>query len=248
VATVKVTDGPPMLKSENARPSGWVYVDVRGRDLASTVADLQAAVSAQVRLEPGMSLAYSGQFEFMERANARLKLVVPATLLIIFALLYLTFSRFDEAALIMATLPFALTGGVWFLYALDYQLSVATGVGFIALAGVSAEFGVIMLLYLKNAWDAKKESGKTGEADLVDAIREGAVQRVRPKAMTVAVIVAGLLPILLDSGTGSEVMSRIAAPMVGGMVSAPLLSLFVVPAAYLLMRRRAALESANPEA
>jgi len=248
VATVKVTDGPPMLKSENARPSGWVYVDVRGRDLASTVADLQAAVSAQVRLEPGMSLAYSGQFEFMECANARLKLVVPATLLIIFALLYLTFSRFDEAALIMATLPFALTGAVWFLYALDYQLSVATGVGFIALAGVSAEFGVIMLLYLKNAWDAKKESGKTGEADLVDAIREGAVQRVRPKAMTVAVIVAGLLPILLDSGTRSEVMSRIAAPMVGGMVSAPLLSLFVVPAAYLLMRRRAALESANPEA
>ncbi|MHB1216472.1 MAG: efflux RND transporter permease subunit, partial [Thiobacillus sp.] len=248
VATVKVTDGPPMLKSENARPSGWVYVDVRGRDLASTVADLQAAVSAQVKLEPGMSLAYSGQFEFMERANARLKLVVPATLLIIFVLLYLTFSRFDEAVLIMATLPFALTGGVWFLYALDYQLSVATGVGFIALAGVSAEFGVIMLLYLKNAWEAKKESGKTGEADLVDAIREGAVQRVRPKAMTVAVIVAGLLPILLDSGTGSEVMSRIAAPMVGGMLSAPLLSLFVVPAAYLLMRRRAALESANPEA
>jgi Cu(I)/Ag(I) efflux system membrane protein CusA/SilA len=184
-----------------------------------------------------MSLAYSGQFEFMERANARLKLVVPATLLIIFVLLYLTFSRFDEAALIMATLPFALTGGVWFLYALDYQLSVATGVGFIALAGVSAEFGVIMLLYLKNAWDAKKEAGKTGEADLVDAIREGAVQRVRPKAMTVAVIVAGLLPILLDSGTGSEVMSRIAAPMVGGMVSAPLLSLFVIPAAYRLMRR-----------
>jgi len=173
----------------------------------------------------------------MERANARLKLVVPATLLIIFVLLYLTFSRFDEAVLIMATLPFALTGGVWFLYALDYQLSIATGVGFIALAGVSAEFGVIMLLYLKNAWEAKKAAGQTGEADLVDAIREGAVQRVRPKAMTVAVIVAGLLPILLGSGTGSEVMSRIAAPMVGGMLSAPLLSLFVVPAAYQLMRR-----------
>ncbi len=138
----------------------------------------------------------------------------------------------------MATLPFALTGGVWFLYAMGYQLSIATGVGFIALAGVSAEFGVIMLLYLKNAWAAQCEAGKIGEAGLVDAIREGAVQRVRPKAMTVAVIVAGLLPILLGSGTGSEVMSRIAAPMVGGMVSAPLLSLFVVPAAYLLMRRR----------
>jgi Cu(I)/Ag(I) efflux system membrane protein CusA/SilA len=238
VATVRITDGPPMLKSENARPSGWVYVDVRGRDLASTVADLQAAVAAKVKLEPGMSLAYSGQFEFMERANARLKLVVPATLLIILVLLYLTFNRFDEAVLIMATLPFALTGGVWFLYLLGYQLSVATGVGFIALAGVSAEFGVIMLLYLKNAWDAKREAGRTSEADLLDAIREGAVQRVRPKAMTVAVIVAGLLPIMLGSGTGSEVMSRIAAPMVGGMLSAPLLSLFVVPAAYQLMRRR----------
>ncbi|MBT9567970.1 MAG: efflux RND transporter permease subunit [Thiobacillus sp.] len=243
VASVKVTDGPPMLKSENARPSGWVYVDVRGRDLASTVADLRAAVAQQVKLEPGMSLAYSGQFEFMERANKRLQLVVPATLLIILVLLYLTFSRFDEAVLIMATLPFALTGGVWFLYAMDYQLSIATGVGFIALAGVSAEFGVIMLLYLKNAWEAKQAAGKTSEADLVDAIREGAVQRVRPKAMTVAVIVAGLLPILLGSGTGSEVMSRIAAPMVGGMLSAPLLSLFVVPAAYRLMRRRALAKS-----
>ncbi|MGV8991470.1 MAG: efflux RND transporter permease subunit [Thiobacillus sp.] len=238
VARVKITDGPPMLKSENARPTGWVYVDVRGRDLASTVADLQAAVDSKIKLEPGMSLAYSGQFEFMERANKRLKLVVPATLLIIFVLLYLTFSRFDEAFLIMVTLPFALTGGVWFLYAMGYQLSVATGVGFIALAGVSAEFGVIMLLYLKNAWEARIAASKNEDIDLVDAIREGAVQRVRPKAMTVAVIVAGLLPILLGSGTGSEVMSRIAAPMVGGMLSAPLLSLFVVPAAYLLMRRR----------
>jgi len=244
VAKVRISDGPPMLKSENARPSGWVYVDVRGRDLASTVADLQAAVAAQVKLEAGMSLAYSGQFEFMERANARLKLVVPATLLIILVLLYLTFNRFDEALLIMATLPFALTGGVWFLYLLDYQLSVATGVGFIALAGVSAEFGVIMLLYLKNGWEAKRKAGKTSEADLLDAIREGAVQRVRPKAMTVAVIVAGLLPILLGSGTGSEVMSRIAAPMVGGMLSAPLLSLLVVPAAYRLMRRRQQVEPA----
>jgi Cu(I)/Ag(I) efflux system membrane protein CusA/SilA len=248
VAKVRITDGPPMLKSENARPSGWVYVDVRGRDLASTVADLQAAVAAQVKLEPGMSLAYSGQFEFMERANARLKLVVPATLLIILVLLYLTFNRFDEAVLIMATLPFALTGGVWFLYLLGYQLSVATGVGFIALAGVSAEFGVIMLLYLKTAWDAKREAGKTSEADLLDAIRQGAVQRVRPKAMTVAVIVAGLLPIMLGSGTGSEVMSRIAAPMVGGMVSAPLLSLFVVPAAYRLMRRRKRQASSRSQA
>ncbi|AWT10316.1 CusA/CzcA family heavy metal efflux RND transporter [Stutzerimonas frequens] len=237
VARVRISDGPPMLRSENARLAGWVYVDVRGRDIASVVADLRDAVSTEVNLLPGMSLAYSGQFEFLERANERLKLVVPATLLIIFFLLYLTFGRLDEAVLIMLTLPFALTGGVWFLYLMDYNLSVATGVGFIALAGVAAEFGVIMLLYLKNAWAEQQRDGLSGEAALCDAIREGAVQRVRPKAMTVAVIVAGLLPILLGAGTGSEVMSRIAAPMVGGMLSAPLLSLFVIPAAYRLMRR-----------
>jgi Cu(I)/Ag(I) efflux system membrane protein CusA/SilA len=238
VANIKVTDGPPMLKSENARPSGWVYIDVRGRDIASVVADLRQVVSEQVKLQPGMSLSYSGQFEFLERANARLKWVVPGTLLIIFVLLYLTFARFDEALLIMATLPFALAGGAWFLYWLGFNLSVATGVGFIALAGVSAEFGVIMLLYLKNAWAEREDAGDRTELGLLAAIREGAVQRVRPKAMTVAVIIAGLLPILLGGGTGSEVMSRIAAPMVGGMITAPLLSLFVIPAAYRLMRRR----------
>ena len=240
VAKVSISDGPPMLKSENARPTGWVYVDVKGRDLASTVADLRQAVARQVKLESGMSVAYSGQFEYLERANARLKLVVPATLLIIFVLLYFIFKRFDEASLIMVTLPFALTGGLWFLYLMGYNLSVATGVGFIALAGVSAEFGVIMLLYLKNAWHARREAGQDDEAGLLDAIREGAVLRIRPKAMTVAVIIAGLLPILLATGTGSEIMSRIAAPMLGGMVTAPLLSLFVIPAAYSLMRRRAA--------
>jgi len=238
VAKVQVTDGPPMLKSENARLSGWVYVDVRGRDMAAVVGDLRERISEGVQLESGMSISYSGQFEFMERANAKLKLVVPATLLIIFVLLYLTFARFGEALLIMATLPFALTGGVWFLYLLGYNLSVATGIGFIALAGVSAEFGVIMLLYLKNAWIERLDAGTQSEGALLDAIREGAVQRVRPKAMTVAVIIAGLLPILWGSGTGSEIMSRIAAPMVGGMITAPLLSLFVLPAAYLLMRRR----------
>ena len=239
LATVALVDGPPMLKSENARPSGWVYVDVRGRDLASVAGDLRRAVSQQVRLEPGMSLAYSGQFEYMERANERLKLVVPATLLIIFVLLYLTFRRAEEAALIMATLPLALTGGVWFLYLLGYNLSVATGVGFIALAGVSAEFGVVMLLYLKHALEDRVRAGMSMTRDVVlDAVREGAVLRVRPKAMTVAVILAGLLPIVWGSGTGSEVMSRIAAPMLGGMLTAPLLSLFVVPAAFTLMRGR----------
>ncbi|MEO6081463.1 MAG: efflux RND transporter permease subunit [Steroidobacteraceae bacterium] len=238
VANIKVSDGPPMLKSENGRPSSWVYVDVRDRDLASVVRDLREAISREVRLGPGMSLAYSGQFEFLERANARLKLVVPATLLIILVLLYLTFKRLDEALLIMGTLPFALIGGVWFLYFMGYDLSVATGVGFIALAGVSAEFGVIMIVYLKLAWEQHLAAGRNDDEALLDAIVEGAVLRVRPKAMTVAVIIGGLLPILFGSGTGSEIMSRIAAPMIGGMVTAPLLSLFVIPAAYRLMRRR----------
>ncbi len=237
VTTIRIADGPPMLKSENARLSGWVYVDIRGRDLSSTVRDMQAAVAKEVKLPPGYSIAWSGQFEYMERAKEKLKLVVPATLAIIFVLLYLTFGSFGEALLIMATLPFALAGGVWLMWMLGYNLSVASGVGFIALAGVAAEFGVIMLLYLKNAWGERIRSGAVGLPDLLDAIREGAVLRVRPKAMTVAVIIAGLLPIMLGSGTGSEVMQRIAAPMVGGMVTAPLLSMFVIPAAYLLMRR-----------
>lgn len=238
VAAIRINDGPPMLRSENARLSGWVYVDIRGRDMSSVVRDMQQAVAKQVKLQPGYSISWSGQFEYLERASAKLKVVVPATLLVIFVLLYLTFKRFDEAILIMATLPFALAGGVWLLWMLGHHLSVASAVGFIALAGVAAEFGVIMLLYLKQAWEARVTVGKSSEADLLDAIREGAVQRVRPKAMTVAVIIAGLVPIMIASGTGSEIMQRIAAPMVGGMLSAPLLSMFVVPVVYLLMRRR----------
>ena len=238
VAAIRIADGPPMLKSENARLSGWVYVDIRERALSDVVRDMQQAVAKEVKLPPGYSIAWSGQFEYLERATAKLKVVVPATLLIIFVLLYLTFNRFDEAALIMATLPFALAGGIWLLWLLGHNLSVASGVGFIALAGVSAEFGVIMLLYLKNAWRAHQAAGKDSEADLIDAIREGAVLRVRPKAMTVAVIIAGLVPIMIGAGTGSEVMQRIAAPMVGGMITAPLLSMFVVPAVFLLLRRR----------
>lgn len=238
VTKIRVTDGPPMLKSENARPTGWVYIDVRGRDLSSVVRDLRAAVSNDVVLKPGMSLSYSGQFEFLQRANARLTLLIPATLVIIFVLLYLTFGRVGEALLIMSTLPFALTGGVWFLYFMGFHLSVATGVGFIALAGVAAEFGVIMLLYLKHAWEAREKDDETSDADLMTAIKEGAVLRVRPKAMTVAVIIAGLLPIFWGAGTGSEIMSRIAAPMVGGMITAPLLSLFVIPPAFELLCRR----------
>jgi copper/silver efflux system protein len=237
VADIRVSDGPPMLRSENARLSGWVYVDVRGKDLKAAVQEMQRAVAQKVALPPGYSISWSGQFEYLERATAKLKLVVPFTLLIIFVLLYLTFRRFDEALLIMATLPFALVGGVWLLYLLGYNFSVAGAVGFIALAGVAAEFGVIMLLYLKHAWDARIALGRTSDADLLEAIREGAVQRVRPKAMTVAVILAGLFPIMWGEGTGSEVMQRIAAPMVGGMISAPLLSMLIVPAVYLLLRR-----------
>ena len=238
VADIRISDGPPMLRSENARLSGWVYVDIRGRDLKSAVLDMQQAVSRQVQLSPGYAVSWSGQFEFLERATAKLKVVVPFTLLIIFVLLYLTFKRFDEALLIMLAMPFSLIGGFWLLYLLGHNLSIASAIGFIALAGVTAEFGVIMLLYLKQAWDARLARGDDSPPALLDAIREGAVLRVRPKAMTVAVILAGLLPILWGAGTGSEVMQRIAAPMVGGMVTAPLLSMFVIPAAYWLMRRR----------
>ena len=237
VTTITIADGPPMLRSENSRLSGWVYIDTRGRALSAVVHDMQRAVAKEVRLPAGYSISWSGQFEFLERATAKLKVVVPATLMIIFVLLYLTFRRFDEALLIMATLPFALVGGFWLLWDLGHNLSIASAVGFIALAGVAAEFGVIMLLYLKQAWEARVADGNDSEADLLAAIREGAVLRVRPKAMTVAVIIAGLLPIMVGSGTGSEVMQRIAAPMIGGMITAPLLSMFVVPAVYLLLRR-----------
>jgi Cu(I)/Ag(I) efflux system membrane protein CusA/SilA len=239
VANLRVTDGPPMLRSENARLSGWIYVDLRGRDLQSAVQDMQRVVAREVKLPPGYSISWSGQFEYLERAKAKLRVVVPFTLLIVFVLLYLAFRRFDEAALIMAALPFALIGGFWFIYLLGHEVSVATAVGFIALAGVAAEFGVIMLLYLKHAWEARLATGQAPTREsLMDAIREGAVQRVRPKAMTVSVIIAGLVPIMWSHGTGSEVMQRIAAPMVGGMISAPLLSMLVIPAAYLLIRGR----------
>lgn len=237
VARINITDGPPMLRSENSRLAGYVYIDIRGRDLQSAVLDMQKAVAQQVDLPAGYSISWSGQFEFLERATAKLKLVVPFTLLIIFVLLYMTFRQIDEAVLIMATLPFALIGGAWLLWLLDFNLSVAGAVGFIALAGVAAEFGVIMLLYLNQSWARRVNKGTVHEDDLLDAIREGAVLRVRPKAMTVLTILAGLIPIMWGSGTGSEVMQRIAAPMVGGMISAPLLSMFVIPAVFLLIRR-----------
>jgi Cu(I)/Ag(I) efflux system membrane protein CusA/SilA len=239
VSKVSITDGPPMLKSENARLSGWVYVDIRDRDLQSAVYDMQRVVDQSVRLPSGYSIAWSGQFEYLQRAKAKLVVVVPFTLLIIFVLLYLTFKRIDEALLIMATLPFALIGGFWFIYLLGHQISVATIVGFIALAGVAAEFGVIMLIYLKHAWEERLSKNEPVSLnDLFIAIRNGAVLRVRPKAMTVSVIIAGLLPLFFGHGAGSEVMQRIAAPMIGGMITAPLLSMFVIPVAYRLMRGR----------
>ncbi|MBN8501162.1 MAG: efflux RND transporter permease subunit, partial [Sphingomonadales bacterium] len=232
VASIRVSDGPPMLRSENGRPVTWLFVDGRDVDMQTLVTDINRAIASEVKLPAGVSISYTGQYEFLVRAKERMKLVVPITLAIIFALLYLTFRRWDEALLIMATLPFALTGGLWLLYWLGYNQSVATAVGFIALAGVSAEFGVVMLIYLKHALEAREDG------DVAEAVREGALLRVRPKAMTVAVILAGLFPVLVGGGAGSEVMSRIAAPMVGGMLTAPLLSMLIVPAAYLLMRRK----------
>jgi Cu(I)/Ag(I) efflux system membrane protein CusA/SilA len=239
VADISLSPGPPMLKSENGRLVGYVFVDVAGRDLGSVVADLQQRVAREVKLPPGYAIAWSGQYEYLERALARLQWVVPIALAIIFLLIYLVFRNAAEAAIIMLSLPLALVGGLWLIWLLGHAVSIATMIGFIALAGVAAEFGVIMLLYLRHAWERQLTiNPEAGEAELDAAIREGAVQRVRPKAMTVAVILAGLLPLFIGSGAGSEVMQRIAAPMIGGMVSAPLLSMLVIPAAYRLLRRR----------
>jgi Cu(I)/Ag(I) efflux system membrane protein CusA/SilA len=240
VADLSLSPGPPMLKSENGRLVGYVFVDVAGRDLGSVVADLQQRMSEEVKLPPGYGLAWSGQYEYLERALARLQWVVPIALAIIFLLIYLVFGRFGEAAIIMLSLPLALVGGLWLIWMLGHAVSIATLIGFIALAGVAAEFGVIMLLYLRQAWERHLAQGEPETLATLDAaIREGAVLRVRPKAMTVAVILAGLFPLFVGSGAGSEVMQRIAAPMIGGMVTAPLLSMLVIPAAYRLLRGRA---------
>ncbi|MGX4743826.1 efflux RND transporter permease subunit [Providencia rettgeri] len=238
VADVYVNMGAPMLKTENARPTSWIYIDARDRDMVSVIKDIDAAIKDNIQMKPGLSYSFTGQFELLERANQKLMLMVPATIMIIFVLLYLAFRRFSEALLILLSLPFALVGAIWFLYWMNFNLSVATGTGFIALAGVAAEFGVVMLIYLRHAIeDKEKQQGisSLSDKDLDCALYEGAVLRVRPKAMTVAVILAGLLPILLGTGVGSEVMNRIAAPMIGGMITAPLLSLFIIPAAYKLI-------------
>jgi Cu(I)/Ag(I) efflux system membrane protein CusA/SilA len=242
VATVRITDGPSMIRSENARPSGWVYVDIRDRDLGSYVSEARQRVVDQVKLPPGYSLRWSGQYEYWQRALTKLRVVVPFTLSIIVLLLYLNFRRLGDVVLILGCLPFALTGGLWLLYLLGYHLSIAVAVGFIALAGVAAETGVVMLLYLNQAWQrhealAAGERRALTESDVRSSIVEGALLRLRPKLMTVLTIMVGLLPIMWGSGTGSEVMRRIAAPMVGGMISATILTLVVIPSVFLLWKR-----------
>jgi Cu(I)/Ag(I) efflux system membrane protein CusA/SilA len=242
VASVEVVDGPPVIKSENARRNGWTYVDIAGRDLGSYVAEAQQAVAEFVELPPGYSLAWSGQYEYMVRAKERLYVVGPLTIAIIVLLLFLNFRRFTEVAIIMGTLPMALVGGVWLLYLLEYDLSIAVGVGFIALAGVAVEIGVVLLVYLNLALRqhteaAERDGRQLRESDIRQAVIDGALLRVRPIMMTVAATIAGLLPIMLGGGTGAEVMRRIAAPMVGGMLSATVLTLVVIPALFLLSKR-----------
>lgn len=248
VARVSVTDGPAMIRSENARPSGWVYIDMQGRDLGGYVAELKRRVDAEVVLPAGYSLGWSGQYEYLERAAARLKVVVPLTLAIIVLLLYMNFRNARDVMLILGALPFALIGGVWLLYLLGYELSIAVAVGFIALAGVAAETGVVMLMYLDHAWEAcRQHAAADGREPLVselhEAIVNGALLRLRPKLMTVITVIVGLLPIMWSTGSGSEVMRRIAAPMVGGMISATVLTLIILPSLYLLLNRRSVARS-----
>lgn len=250
VATIRIVGGPMVVKTEQAFRTAWVFVDVEGSDLGSYVTEAKAMVESMVTLPPGYSLTWSGQYEYMQRAKAKLTLVVPATLLIIFVLLYVNFGTVSEALIVMLSLPFALVGGVVLMAILDYHWSVATAIGFVALSGVAAETGVIMLIYLRHAWDDQVRQGRKTLDGLHDAVMEGAVHRVRPKMMTVIAIMAGLLPLFWGHGAGATVMRRIAAPMIGGMVSATVLTLIVIPAIYSLWQealvRRAAREARSP--
>jgi Cu(I)/Ag(I) efflux system membrane protein CusA/SilA len=237
VADMNIKKGPPVIKSENARKSAWLYVDIRNIDIGTYVAMAKKAVDEQVNFPEGYSMVWSGQYEYMQRAQQRLRIVIPITLLIIFLLLYFNFKNIQESIIVMLSLPFSLVGGIWFLYILGYNFSVAVGVGFIALAGVAAETGVVMLIYLDHAYKNRILSGQMKNLkDLYDSVIEGAVERVRPKMMTVTAIMAGLLPILWGHGTGSQVMKRIAAPMVGGMITSTILTLVVIPAIYYLWK------------
>jgi Cu(I)/Ag(I) efflux system membrane protein CusA/SilA len=234
LADIKIVKGPPVVKSENARNNAWVFIDISGIDVGSYVKAAQAVVKEKIKIPAGYSLIWSGQYEYMIRAQKRLMIVVPMTLVIIFLLLYFNFQNIAESLIVMLSVPFSLTGGIWLMYLLGYNMSVAVGVGFIALAGVAAETGVVMLIYLDIAYEKFKiRYGKDfNRRHLKAAIEEGAALRVRPKMMTVVAIMAGLMPIMWSHGTGSQVMKRIAAPMVGGMVSATVLTLLVVPAIY----------------
>jgi Cu(I)/Ag(I) efflux system membrane protein CusA/SilA len=243
VAELRVESGAAVIKSENARPNGWTFVDIEGVDVGSYVAHAQRILAERVELPPGYSIAWSGQYEYMVRAKERLQVVVPLTLAVIVLLLYLNFRNIQEVLIIVGTLPLALAGGIWLLWLLEYNMSVAVGVGFIALAGVAAETGVVMLLYLDRAYAerervARAEGRRVTRGELRGAVYEGALLRVRPKMMTVSAIIAGLLPIMVGTGTGSEVMRRIAAPMVGGMVSATVLTLVVIPGVFLVWKGR----------
>ncbi|MCE2969986.1 MAG: efflux RND transporter permease subunit, partial [Burkholderiales bacterium] len=240
LAKVQIAQGPSVIRTENALLSAYIYVDVRDRDIGGFVADAQRAVREQVDFPPGMYALWSGQFEYLQRAADKLKIVVPATLAIIFVLLYLSLKRAAETMIVMLSVPFALVGGIVYLWLLDYNLSVAVAVGFIALAGVAAETGVVMLVYIDNAWRAtverrRAEGAAPTLADLHAAVMEGAVERVRPKIMTVVTTIAALVPVMWIEGIGSEVMRRIAAPMIGGMISSTLLTLVVIPALYSLL-------------
>ncbi len=239
IATIRAVAGPMVVRTEGAMPTAWVYVDVAGRDIGGYVADAQREVARLVKLPAGYTIVWSGQYEYMQRAKETMKLVIPATLALIFLLLYFNFKSVGETLIVMLSLPFALVGGIWFLWALEYNWSVAVAIGFIALAGVAAETGVVMLIYLDHAWAARSATGVPPTArDLYEAVMEGAVERVRPKMMTVTAIMAGLLPILWGTGAGGSVMRRIAAPMIGGMISSTVLTLLVIPAIYSLWKER----------
>ena len=243
LAHLSLSKGSPSIRTENAALSAYIYVDMRGRDIQGYVQEAKQAVEQAVKFPPGYYIAWSGQFEYMERAKQRLQIVIPLTLGIIFVLLYLNFGRLTETLIVMLSVPFALVGGVWLVWYLGYNVSVAVGVGFIALAGVAAETGVVMLIYLDQAYQeqlqhCQQEKRVFNELDLYKSLITGAAERLRPKVMTVTAIMAGLLPILWSTGTGSEVMRRIAAPMVGGMVSSTLLTLIVIPALYAICKQR----------
>jgi Cu(I)/Ag(I) efflux system membrane protein CusA/SilA len=251
VASVSLTRGPSSIRTENGQLAVYLYVDIRDRDIGSYVADAQAAVKASIKFPRGSYVMWSGQYEYLERAKARLQIVIPITLLIIFLLLFLNFRSLTETLIVMLSLPFALVGGLWLMWALGFNLSVAVAVGFIALAGVAAETGVVMLIYLNHALAERKAARASAglnftTGDLYEAIMLGAVERVRPKMMTVVAIMAGLMPIMWSSGTGSEVMQRIAVPMIGGMVSSTMLTLIVIPAIYGLVKGKGLADKSMP--